>query len=320
MVQKLPLPTLDQVRAHVSENKVRWVLATSVPFTVAASGVLACKDYHRINYKGEACWAHLGETYRTRGLAAWYQARHTGPCGPPVPEPPPWPPQPEPIHVASEKDDVSDFADWTTPTAPPTLAYWAGGVAAVVRARVADLVARAKPRLARPFLRYPLVAAFMAWVAQLLTAACCALAFAVGGIAAANARRRELERMAAAAALTSAWRKSTAQAAVEAKMQRLFTRLKECDRERQAQTKGQRQMALLRALGGQEARAGAADAQGALVKYDRCWVLLTGLYTLERAGLPDMSREEIESIIGKQWDEFDLCYSGTFAFSCGLLG
>lgn len=89
--------------------------------------------YHRINDNGEACWAHLGETYRTHGLAAWHQGRHTGPCGPPVPKPPPspLPLQPEPTDVASEKEDVSDCGvdDANCPDAG-VLGRGRGGVAA----------------------------------------------------------------------------------------------------------------------------------------------------------------------------------------------
>lgn len=170
-----------RVRAYLPEDhRARWALAATVP---VASCVLVYKEYHRLDAMGEACWAHLAATYRTRGLSAWYKARHTGPCVPPPPPPPSEPSPPEPTPVETEwdggqhGDSGEDLLDWLTPISP-SLQYWARRMVASVSKRFPDLAAQAGQRLAHlqpllapaaPFLCLLAAGALVFWAMQLLT-------------------------------------------------------------------------------------------------------------------------------------------------------
>ncbi len=326
----LPLPTADQVRAYLSEStETRLALAAT---SVAAAGWRTYAEYHRLNERGEACWAHLGDTYRTEGLAAWYKARHTGPCTIPTPEPPtsmdppapaaPAPdapmnyenvswdwPQEEGYDEADDRYGNYDDEEWET-YAPMPLPDWALEVL-----RVRDLMVQAWDSLfsspTHPLVLLLLAGVMTLWTAQLATAAFLLLVLARGALAAETGQVAcEQAALVAEAIATARWWKGAALAAVETKVRDRFEQMKASDERQQARTKAAQQEALLRVLRAQEARRVAADSSAAVAAYDRCWVLLAGLYSLERAGLADMPTEEVARIVAKQWKEFDQRFAG----------
>ena len=295
------LPMAEQIRAYLPEDgQARWALAATVPVTAAAAAAaLGVLIYiYNVHHRPEAM---------------------EDACGPLPPALEPLPSAPATVEMDYEGGQHGGsgdgLLDWTTRISQ-WLQYWVGRMVASAMKHVPALEEeRAGQRLAQHLQRLlagtalPLVVlaavALVFLAAPLLTIVYLGLDARQDAAKEKNKRSKEHEDMTQAAAATATWRESMARAAVETETRALFARMRERDRQRQIQ----RQEVLLRVLQAHEARARAADAQAALAVYDRCWALLTGIHALERTGLPDTSREQLEGIMGSQWHEFDRSFA-----------
>lgn len=300
------LPMAVQIRAYLLEDgQARWALPATVPVTAAAVaaalGVLiyVYNVHHRSDAMEEVC----------------------GPL-PPAPETLP------PVSALVEMDweavqyggSGDDQLDWTTRISQ-WLQYWAGGrmvvsamehVPGLEEERTGQRLAQHLQRLlAAAALPLAVLAAvaLIFWAIQLLIIVALRLDARRDAAKKTKKRFKEHEDMFQAAAATATRRESMARAAVETETRATFARMRERDWHCKIHNKGMRQEVLLRVLQAHEARARAADAQAALAAYNRCWALLTGIHALERTGLPDTSREQLEGIMGSQWHEFDRSFA-----------